>query len=177
MNAFEINKIIAAIILAVLLFFGVGKLADFIFYVEKPKEPAYKVESSWVKVASAQTAGSGNIDVGKLLSLGTVKHGEKVLKNALLAIRLLREEKNKIGPAIFGILGKKSGSVSNYKYSKALLAHGKTWSFEEINAFLTKPQAYIKGTKMAFGGISNEKDRASVILFMNSKSDNPLPTP
>ena len=75
MNAFEINKIIAAIILAVLLFFGVGKLADFIFYTEKPKEPAYKVEVPVIKVASAQTAGSGNINIGKLLSLGTVKHG------------------------------------------------------------------------------------------------------
>ena len=65
MNAFEINKIIAAIILAVLLFFGVGKLADFIFYVEKPKEPAYKVESPAVKIASTQTTGSENINVGK----------------------------------------------------------------------------------------------------------------
>ena len=177
MDAFEINKIIAAIILAVLLFFGVGKLADFIFYVEKPKEPAYKVETSVVKVASTQTTSSENINVEKLLSLGTVEHGEKVFKKCIACHTISKGGKNKIGPAIFGILGKKSGSVSNYKYSKALLAHGKTWGFEEINAFLTKPQAYIKGTKMAFGGISNEKDRASVILFMNSKSDNPLPTP
>ena len=95
MNAFEINKIIAAIILAVLLFFGVGKLADFIFYVEKPKEPAYKIEAPVIKVASTQTTGSGNIDVGKLLSLGTVEHGEKFLKNALLVTRLPREEKIK----------------------------------------------------------------------------------
>jgi len=177
MNAFEINKIIAAIILAVLLFFGVGKLGDFIFYVEKPKEPAYTVEAPVVKVASAQTASSGDIDIEKLLSLGTIKHGEKVFKKCIACHTIAKGGKNKIGPAIFGALGKKSGSVSNYKYSKALLTHGKTWGFEEINAFLTKPQAYIKGTKMAFGGISNEKDRASVILFMNSKSDNPLPTP
>ena len=178
MNTFEINKIIAAVIVAILIFFGVGKLADFIFYVEKPKEPAYTVETPVVKVSSTQTASSGNTDVGKLLSLGTVKHGEKVFKKKCISCHTIAKgEKNKVGPAIFGILGKKSGSVSNYKYSKALLAHGKTWGFEEINAFLTKPQAYIKGTKMAFGGISNEKDRASVILFMNSKSDNPLPTP
>ena len=177
MNAFEINKIIAAVILAVLLFFGVGKLADFIFYVEKPKEPAYKIEAPAVKVASTQTTGSENTNIEKLLSLGTVKHGEKIFKKCIACHTITKGGKNKIGPAIFGILGGKSGSVSNYKYSKALLAHGKTWGFEEINAFLTKPQAYIKGTKMAFGGISNEKDRASVILFMNSKSDNPLPTP
>ena len=107
MNAFEINKIIAAIILAVLLFFGVGKLADFIFYVEKPKEPAYKVEAPAVKIASAQTAGSGNIDIGKLLSLGTVKHGEKVFIKCISCHTIAKVGKNKIGPSIFGDLGRK----------------------------------------------------------------------
>ena len=177
MNAFEINKIIAAIILAVLLFFIVGKLGDFIFYVEKPKEPAYKVEAPAVKVASTQAASSGNVDINKLLSLGTVKHGEKIFKKCIACHTIAKGGKNKIGPAIFGVLGKKSGSVSNYKYSKALLAHRKIWSFEEINAFLTKPQAYIKGTKMAFAGLRKEKDRASVILYLNQNSDDPIPLP
>ena len=62
-------------------------------------------------------------------------------------------------------------------YSKALAAYGKEWSFEEMNGFLIKPSAHIKGTKMAFAGLKKEKDRASVILYMNSKSDKPLPTP
>ena len=177
MNGFEINKIVAAIIFGVLLVFGVGKFTDWLFYVEKPAEPAYKMDAPAVKVASAQSSESGGTDIAKLLSLGTEEHGEKVFRKCIACHTIAKGGKNKIGPAIFGVLGKKSGSVSNYKYSKALLAHGKTWSFEEINAFLTKPQAYIKGTKMAFGGISKEKDRASVILFMNSKSDNPLPTP
>ena len=85
--------------------------------------------------------------------------------------------KNKIGPVLYGILGKQSASVSDYKYSKALIAHGKVWSFTEMNSYLIKPQAHIKGTKMAFAGLKKEKDRASVILYMNSKSDNPLPKP
>ena len=177
MNAFEINKIIAAIILAVLLFFSVGKLGDFIFYVEKPKEPAYKVEAPVVKVASAQTVSSGSIDIKALLASGTIVHGQKVFRKCSACHVVTKGGKNKIGPALYGVLGKQSASVSDYKYSKALIAHGKVWSFAEMNSFLIKPQAHIKGTKMAFGGISNEKDRASVILFMNSKSDNPLPTP
>ena len=75
------------------------------------------------------------------------------------------------------MLGKKSASITDYKYSKALIAHGKNWSFEEMNSYLIKPQAHIKGTKMAFAGLKKEKDRASVILYMNSQSDNPLPNP
>ena len=63
------------------------------------------------------------------------------------------------------------------KYSKALIAYGKTWTFEEMNGFLKKPQAYIKGTKMAFAGLKKEKDRASILLFMNQNTDNPLPLP
>ena len=177
MNAFEINKIIAAIILAVLLFFGVGKLADFIFYVEKPKEPAYTVEAPVVKVASAQTASSGSIDIKALLASGTIVHGQKVFRKCSACHVVAKGGKNKIGPVLYGVLGKQSASVSDYKYSKALIAHGKVWSFAEMNSFLIKPQAHIKGTKMAFAGLRSEKDRASVILFMNSKSDNPLPTP
>ena len=78
---------------------------------------------------------------------------------------------------MWGVIGRKAGSVGDYKYSKAMVAYGKKWSFEEMNAYLIKPQAYIKGTKMAFAGLRKEKDRASVILFMNSKSASPKPLP
>ncbi len=85
--------------------------------------------------------------------------------------------KNMIGPNLWGVIGRQAGSIGDYKYSKAMIAYGKKWSFEEMNSYLIKPQAYIKGTKMAFAGLRKEKDRASVILYMNSKSDSPLPTP
>ncbi len=75
------------------------------------------------------------------------------------------------------MLGRNVASIDDYKYSKALIAYEKSWTFIEMNDFLIKPQAYIKGTKMAFAGLKKEKDRASVILFMNQNSDNPLPLP
>ena len=74
-------------------------------------------------------------------------------------------------------MGRKSGAISDYKYSKALIAHAKTWSYEEMNLYLIKPQAHIKGTKMAFAGLKSEKDRASVMLYMNSMSDKPIQNP
>ena len=85
--------------------------------------------------------------------------------------------KNKIGPNLWGVIGRQAAAISDYKYSKAMIDYGKEWSFKEMNAYLIKPQAYIKGTKMAFAGLRKEKDRASVILYMNSKSENPLPLP
>ena len=85
---------------------------------------------------------------------------------------------NKIGPALYGVLGRQVAALGDYKYSKALwLAYDKTWTFEEMNGFLRKPQSYIKGTKMAFAGLKKEKDRASVILYLNQNSDSPFPLP
>ena len=72
-------------------------------------------------------------------------------------------------------MGRPAGSVTGYKYSKAMAAHGKNWSFEEMNGFLVKPKNWIKGTKMSFAGLKKAKDRAAVILYMNKNSNNPLP--
>ncbi len=84
---------------------------------------------------------------------------------------------NKIGPALYNVVGRKVAAVEDYKYSKALVAYTKNWTFEELNGYLIKPQTWIKGTKMAFAGLRKEKDRASVILYLNKNSDSPLPLP
>ena len=78
---------------------------------------------------------------------------------------------------MYGVVGRDVAAIGDYAYSDAFKTYGKKWSFEELNGFLLKPAAYIKGTKMAFAGLKKEKDRASVILYMNSKSDSPLPLP
>ena len=176
MNGFEINKIVAAIILGVLLVFGVGKFTDLLFYVEKPSEPAYVVEAPVLKTKSS-SSGSGAIDIAQLLSLGSIEHGQNVFKKCSACHVAAKGGKNKIGPVLYGVMGRKSASISDYKYSKALIAHAKVWSYDEMNAYLIKPQAHIKGTKMAFAGLKSEKDRASVMLYMNSMSDKPIQKP
>ena len=75
------------------------------------------------------------------------------------------------------MVGRKIGSISDYKYSKSLIAYDKNWNFEELNGFLTKPSKWIKGTKMAYAGLRKEKDRASVIKYLNQNSDSPVPLP
>ena len=101
--------------------------------------------------------------------------GAKVFKKCAACHSITEGGGNKIGPALWGVLGRQAGSISDYKYSKAMATHGKTWSFEEINNFLIKPKDWIKGTKMSFAGLKNAKDRAAVILYMNEKTNNPLP--
>ena len=107
----------------------------------------------------------------------TLENGEKIYKKCGTCHNPQKDSKSKVGPNLWNVIGRTAGSVSDYKYSNAMVAYAKEWSFEEMNSYLIKPQAYIKGTKMAFAGLRKEKDRASVILYMNSKGDNPKPLP
>ena len=182
MDSFELNKIIAAVLLTALIIIGIGKFTDVIFHVEKPKESAYKIEG--LEVASISTSSSEAktkdveiVDIKALLAMGDLGHGEKVFKKCSACHMIASGGKNMIGPNLWNVIGRTAGSVSDYKYSKAMIAYGKKWTFEEMNSYLIKPQAYVKGTKMAFAGLRKEKDRASVILFMNSKSSSPKPLP
>ena len=182
MDSFEINKIIAAVLLTALIVIGIGKFTDILFYVEKPQESAYKIDGLEVaanKVPSGSTEKkvAEIVDIKALLALGDLAHGQKVFKKCTACHQIAADGKNMIGPNLWSVIGRTAGSVNDYKYSKAMIAYGKEWTFEEMNSYLIKPQAYIKGTKMAFAGLRKEKDRASVILYMNSKSSSPKPLP
>jgi len=176
MDSFEINKIVAAVLVVFLVVFGIGKISDIVFHVEKPNTSAYKV-----KISTANSTKESNtdqvVDIIALLAMGNLDDGKKVWKKCSACHSIKKGGKNKIGPALYNVLGRNVADLNDYKYSKALTAYGKSWTFEEMNGFLKKPQAYIKGTKMSFAGLKKEKDRASIILFMNQNSDNPLPLP
>ena len=180
MDSFEINKIVAAVLLVALLVIGIGKVTDLIFHVEKPKTPGYVIEVE--RAVATNTESSENtieekIDIAGLLAMGDLATGEKVFKKCAACHSIVKGGKNNIGPALYNVVGRQVGAVTDYKYSKALTAYEKNWSFEELNGYLLKPSKWIKGTKMAFAGLRKEKDRASVILYLNQNSDNPLPLP
>ena len=172
------NKILVSIVFAVILVLGINKITNIVYHVEKPKTSAFQVNVT--TVASTETQkGSESSQAGDIIALFTstsATDGAKVIKQKCLACHSIAQGGgNKIGPALWGVLGRKAGSIPDYKYSKAMAAHGKVWSFDEMNSFLIKPKDWIKGTKMSFSGLKNVKDRASIIHFMNKYTDNPLP--
>ena len=176
MDSFEINKIIAAIVVIFVVIFGITKISDIIYYVEKPSKSAYKVE--FAETDSTKTSATvETVDIAALLAMGSVDHGKKVFKKCSACHSIKKGGRNNIGPALYNVLGRNMGALEDYKYSKALMAFGKDWTFQEMNGFLIKPASYIKGTKMAFAGLKKEKDRASVILYMNANADSPLQLP
>ena len=176
MDSFEINKIVAAILMVVLLVIGIGKVSDTIFHVEKPKTPGYVVDVDQVVAASTENV-EEKIDITAFMTMGDVASGKKIFKKCTACHSINKDGGNKIGPALYNVVGRQVGGVSNYKYSKALAEYKKTWTFDELNGFLIKPAKWIKGTKMAYAGLSSETDRASLIKYLNQNSDNPLPLP
>ena len=181
MDSFEINKIIASILLVALLIMGISKISNIIFKVDKLDSSAYKVElpdDGAKQISKEKTMkAEDEVDISALMALGDIGHGEKVFKKCSACHSIEAGGGNKIGPALYNVVGRKIAALEDYKYSKALVEYKKNWSFEELNGFLIKPQKWIKGTKMAYAGLRKEKDRASVILYLNKYSDNPLPLP
>ena len=180
MDSFEINKIIAAVLMVALLIIGIGKLSSVIFHVEKPKTPGYAIEVEQAVAGSSQSSSEmteEKVDIVSLMAMGDANNGEKIFKKCAACHSIVKGGANKIGPALYNVVGRKVGAVSDYKYSKALSGYGKEWTFDELNGYLIKPAKWIKGTKMAFAGLRKEQDRASVIKYLNQNSDSPLPLP
>ena len=133
MDSFEINKIIAAVLVVFVVVFGISKISNIIYHVEKPNKSAYQVE-----LLTASTSDSSNtastVDISALLAMGSVDHGQKVFKKCSACHSVKKNGKNKIGPALYNIIGRNMAGLENYKYSKALIDFGKSWTFDEMNS-------------------------------------------
>ena len=175
MNSFEINKIITAILVTILVVFGIGKISDIIFDKDDENIVAYKLEAP--EGEAVQASSETSVDITALLAMGDIAHGEKVYKKCKACHSIKQDGKNNIGPKLWNVMFRPVGSITDYKYSKALSSYGKEWNWEEMNGFLIKPSKWIPNNKMGFAGLKSEKDRASVILYLNQNSDNPKPLP
>ena len=119
MDSFEINKIVAAILLVALIIIGIGKLSDVIFYVEKPKTPGYVVEVEQVAATNIETTtetSAEKIDISALMALGDLTTGEKVFKKCAACHSINKGGKNNIGPALYNVVGRGVGVINDYKY-------------------------------------------------------------
>ncbi len=174
------NKIVTSIILAFILIIGINKLSDVVYYVDKPEKSAYQVETVVVDAGTTEEKDSSSLETGSIVALfasTSAAEGEKVFKKCAACHSIKQGGGNKIGPKLWNVMFRSVGAVEDYKYSKSLISYKKEWTWEEMNGFLIKPSSWIKGNKMGFAGLKDEKDRASVILYLNQNSDNPKTLP
>ena len=148
MDSFEINKIIAAILVTFLIIFGIGKLSDIVFKVDKLEVASYKVEAIDQDGQVISSSTETDLDITAFLAVGNVEHGQKVFKKCKACHSIKKGGGNNIGPKLWNVMFRPVGAVSDYKYSKALSDYKKEWTWEEMNGFLIKPSKWIKGNKM-----------------------------
>ena len=136
MDSFEINKIIAAILVTFLIIFGIGKLSDIVFKVDKLEVASYKVEAIDQDGQVISSSTETDLDITAFLAAGNVEHGQKVFKKCKACHSIKKGGGNNIGPKLWNVMFRPVGAVSDYKYSKALSDYKKEWTWEEMNGFL-----------------------------------------
>lgn len=181
MDSFEFNKIAGAVLAALLVFFGLREVSHVVFSEQAPEKPGYvvAVQSDSGSSTSSQAAKKEEkkVPIGVLLASADVEKGKKVIKKCVSCHTLEKDGKNKVGPNLWDIVGRKYAGLEAFAYSKALKAKEGTWSYEDLDAFFEKPKAWLPGTKMVFRGISKPQQRADLILYLRSLSDSPKPLP
>ena len=171
----ETNKILGAIILALLLAAAFSKIADMTVHPEFPDELAYKIEipEGGSSVSQAEEVDIFEVlpEITPLLASADLANGEKLFKKCASCHTHKKGGENKVGPAMWGIVDRAKGSADGFAYSGALANFGGDWSVEELNKFLLKPKKYIPGTKMNFNGLKKDQDRADLINWLSKLSD------
>ena len=98
---------------------------------------------------------------------GDAANGEKIFAKCK-ACHTVEAGKNKVGPSLAGVVGRKAGTAEGFNYSDAMKNSGLTWDEATLNTYLTGPKKLVPGTKMAFPGLPNEQDRLDVIAYLKS---------
>lgn len=183
MDDFRFNKIAGAVLSALLVIFGAGTLISEVYPTGKPYGKDFK-EIKIVEVAAVNAdakADAGNAATSKpiaeLLVNAKVEDGQSAAKRCVACHSFDNGGKNGIGPNLYNIVGKPLGAAPDFAYSSALKEKGGDWNYEALNSFLLNPKGYIAGTKMAFGGIKKDEERAALIAYLRSLSDAPKPLP
>jgi len=176
MDSYEINKILGALLFACLCLLSLNIAAQALFAPVKPAKPGYEV----AVVEQKQDAGgpkAADEPIEKLLASATVEKGETAAKKCAACHTFAKGEPNRVGPNLYGVVGRAKASVAGFNYSAAMKAKGGNWTVEELNTYLINPKAMVPGTTMSFAGVPRGSERADLITYLNSKSDSPTALP
>jgi cytochrome c len=177
MNSFELNKILGAVLFTCLCLLALNIGAGAIFTPVKPAKPGYDIA---VKEPADHKEGPKEPEkpIAALLANASADKGKVAAKKCEACHTFEKGGPNKVGPNLWGVLGNHHAHLQSFDYSSAMKAKsGEQWTYEALNTFLKNPRATIPGTKMAFAGINRDSERADVIAFLRTQSDNPLPMP
>ena len=172
MNSFEINKILGALLGTCLILLVLHITSGAIFSTPAPAKPGYEVAVKEEK-AGAPEAKPAAQPIENLLASASVEHGAQISKQCGACHNFQEGRGPKVGPDLYDVVGRKIASVAGFNYSAALKGKSGTWTFDELNKWLTDPRAMVPGTAMTFAGLANEKQRADIIAYLDTLSKIP----
>lgn len=183
MESFEVNKLLGALLGTVFVVMSIAIVSDAIFYSPHPEKEGFAIEAT-EEPAGGEAAGGENQapqPIGPLIAAADPKAGEAIFKRCQTCHTAEKGGANKTGPDLWDVVNRPIASHEGFAYSAGMkeFSQGSSlkWDYDHLNGFLTSPKAFVKGTAMTFAGLKKAEDRAAVIAYLRTMSDNPAPLP
>jgi cytochrome c len=160
MDSYKLNKIAGAALSALLFAFGAKTFAEIALHEKAPAKPGFELPKS-AAVGGAATASGAAFDAKKVVTCHTVQKGGE----------------NKVGPNLYGIVGRKVGQHAGFNYSDAIKGKGGEWTWDALATYINNPRTAIPGNKMAFAGVTDDADLADMLAYMRTLADSPAELP
>lgn len=179
MDSFELNKVLGAVLGTCLALLSLNIAAGAIFTAHKPAKPGFEIAAKDDAHGGGQPAGPAVAEepLPVLFASADVGRGENSAKKCAACHTFGKGEPNRVGPNLYGVVGRAKASEAGFNYSAAMKAQKGNWTPDDLDKYLNNPKAVVPGTNMTFAGIPRGKERADLITYLNSKSDKPVELP